>query len=54
VAFAPIGEHHLPTRPRRSVTSDRLLMILTCGGEFDREIGHHRDSTDVCTGPLTG
>ncbi len=34
------------------VTSQRLLTLITCGGEFDRSVRHYRDNIIVYTTPL--
>jgi hypothetical protein len=34
------------------VTNDRLLTLITCGGEFDRSVRHYRDNVIVYTEPL--
>jgi hypothetical protein len=31
------------------VTADRLLTLITCGGEFDRSVRHYRDNIIVYT-----
>jgi hypothetical protein len=33
------------------VTADRLLTLITCGGEFDRSVRHYRDNVIVYTRP---
>lgn len=30
-------------------TNDRLLALITCGGEFDRSVRHYRDNLIVYT-----
>jgi LPXTG-site transpeptidase (sortase) family protein len=34
------------------VTNDRLLTLITCGGDFDRQTRHYRDNIIVYTEPL--
>jgi LPXTG-site transpeptidase (sortase) family protein len=34
------------------VTNERLLTLITCGGEFDRDVRHYRDNIIVYTTPL--
>jgi sortase (surface protein transpeptidase) len=36
------------------VTNEPLLTLITCGGEFDREVRHYRDNVIVYTTPLEG
>jgi LPXTG-site transpeptidase (sortase) family protein len=36
------------------VTADRLLTLITCGGEFDRSVRHYRDNVIVYTRPADG
>jgi sortase (surface protein transpeptidase) len=34
------------------VTADRLLTLITCGGEFDRDVRHYRDNIIVYAAPV--
>jgi LPXTG-site transpeptidase (sortase) family protein len=47
-----VPKDDLPADRIWPVTSDRLLTLITCGGEFDREIRHYRDNIIVYTEPL--
>lgn len=41
----------LPVEDIWPLTNDRLLTLITCGGEFDRSVGHYRDNVIVYTTP---
>jgi hypothetical protein len=43
----------LPVEEIWPVTAEPLLALLTCGGEFDRAVGHYRDNVVVYTLPDT-
>lgn len=42
----------LPVDTIWPVTNDRLLTLITCGGDFDRSVRHYRDNIVVYTTPL--
>ncbi|MFT5223236.1 MAG: hypothetical protein ACI867_001550 [Glaciecola sp.] len=44
---APKGE--LPVDTIWPTTSEELLTLVTCGGEFDRSVGHYQDNVIVYT-----
>lgn len=39
----------LPVEDIWPLTNDRLLTLITCGGDFDRSVGHYRDNVVVYT-----
>ncbi len=39
----------LPVDTIWPVTNDRLLALITCGGDFDRSVRHYRDNIVVYT-----
>jgi sortase (surface protein transpeptidase) len=49
-----LPKDELPAERIWPVTSDPLLTLITCGGEFDREVRHYRDNVIVYTRPLEG
>lgn len=42
----------LPVEEIWPLTNARLLTLITCGGDFDRSVGHYRDNVIVYTTPL--
>lgn len=42
----------LPVEDIWPLTNERLLTLITCGGDFDRSVGHYRDNVIVYTTPL--
>jgi hypothetical protein len=54
VAFRVVGSERVPKDELPGdriwpVTDDRLLTLVTCGGEFDRSVRHYRDNVLVFT-----
>lgn len=42
----------LPVEDIWPLTNERLLTLITCGGTFDRDVGHYRDNVIVYTTPV--
>jgi LPXTG-site transpeptidase (sortase) family protein len=42
----------LPVERIWPVTDERSLTLITCGGDFDREVRHYRDNVIAYTAPL--
>lgn len=43
----------LPVDTIWPATSERLLALITCGGQFDRDVRHYRDNLIVYASPVT-
>jgi hypothetical protein len=54
VASERVSKDELPGDRIWPVTADRLLTLITCGGEFDRSVRHYRDNVIVFTSPADG
>lgn len=46
---AQTPKDELPVADIWPLTNDRLLTLITCGGDFDRSVGHYRDNVIVYT-----
>jgi sortase (surface protein transpeptidase) len=46
-----VPKDHLPADRIWPVTNDRILTLITCGGEFDTAVRRHRDNVIVYTSP---
>jgi hypothetical protein len=46
-----VPKDHLPADRIWPVTNDRMLTLITCGGEFDTAVRRHRDNVIVYSSP---
>lgn len=49
-----VPKDHLPADRIWPVTNDRMLTLITCGGEFDTSVRSHRENVIVYTSPAGG